>query len=50
MQPDVGSRRRCVSERDGAVEGDAGLVCVAELVEEGALDPEKVEIARERVS
>jgi hypothetical protein len=37
MQPDVGSLRRCVSKRDGAVEGDAGLVRAAELVEEGAL-------------
>src|SRR5262245_15787472 len=41
MQPDVGSLRWRVSERDGAVEGGAGLVRAAELVEVAPFTPKK---------
>ena len=45
--PDVSGLRGGVGERDGPVEGDAGLLRAAELRQEGALHAEEVEIAGE---
>jgi hypothetical protein len=44
MQPDVGGFRRGIGERDGAVEGDAGLIVAAELHQERAAHAEEVKI------
>src|SRR5258708_28533172 len=46
MHPDVGGFRRGIGERDGAVEGDAGLVIAAELHQKCAFRAEEVEIIR----
>ena len=43
----MGGFRRRVRERDGLVEGDASLLCAAELHQQGALHPEEIEISGE---
>ena len=47
MHADMGGFRRGVGERDGAVEGDAGLVVAAELHQERAAHAEEMKIIRQ---
>src|SRR5438045_1053741 len=46
----MGGLRRRMGEGDGTVEGGARLLVAAELHQEGALDPEEMEVAGERLS